>query len=98
MHKKLATEFVKSKIGKQRICVRLNLWLQGTFVNRIILKNQRKELEELKESLAGGSVHIPTELETLMTVEAKELIQNHYDNLDGEKELFKLLQMNRDKS
>lgn len=98
LHRKLAVEFVKSKMGKHRICVRLYLWLQETFVELIMFKNQKSELESLKTKLATGSVHVPTELESLMTIEAQELIENHYDNLEGEKELFKLIQLNRDKS
>ena len=32
LHRTLANEFVKSKMAKQRTCVRLYLWLQNTFV------------------------------------------------------------------
>ena len=63
-----------------------------------MFKNQKKELEELKQKLAEGSINVPTELETLMTIEAQELIQNHYDNLEGSKKLANLIKKNRDKS
>ena len=69
-----------------------------TFVDRILFKNQRRELEELKQKLAEGSVNVPTELETLMRIEAEEFIKNYYDNKEGSKELIKLIKINRDKS
>ena len=39
LHLTLATEFVRSKMGKQRVCVKFYLWLQNSFVERIIFKN-----------------------------------------------------------
>ena len=33
-----------------------------------------------------------------MTIEAQELIQNHYDNLEGSKKLASLIKKNRDRS
>lgn len=41
---------------------------------------------------------MPTELESLMTIEAEEIIKQHYDNLEGNKELAMLMKINRDKS
>jgi len=98
MHNTLANEFVKAKMGKQRLCVQFYLFLQNNFVDKVFFKNNKKELENLKQTIAAGSVDVPTELEALMKTEAKEIIQNHYDNLKGEQELFKLLKLNRDKS
>ena len=94
----LATEFVRSKMAKQRICVKFYIWLQNCFVEKIIFKNQRNELEDLKQKLAEGSINVPTELETLMITEAKEFIQNHYDNKEGSLELARILRKNRDKA
>lgn len=84
-------EFVKAKLNKQRICVQLYLWLQNTFVNKLMFKNERLELEELKRNIAGGSVDVPTELQALMTVESTEMIREHYDNLEGSKSLFRVM-------
>lgn len=41
---------------------------------------------------------VPTELEALMTTEAEELINQHYDNLEGNRDLAMLMKINRDKS
>lgn len=35
-----------------------------------MFKNKKDELEELKNNLAAGDVHVPTELEALMNTEA----------------------------
>lgn len=51
----------------------------------------------LKQKLAEGSIHVPTELETLMISEAQDFIKNSYDNKEGSKELAKLIRLNRDK-
>ena len=52
----------------------------------------------LKQKLAEGSIHVPTELETLMISEACEYIQHAYDNKEGGRELAKLLKLNKDNS
>jgi len=39
-----------------------------------MFKNKKDELQALKQNLASGSVNIPTELETMMNVESKEII------------------------
>ena len=78
-------------MGKQRMCVRFYLWLQNSFVDKILLKNQRGELEKLKQKLAEGSINVPTELEALMTTEAEEFIGNYYDNKEGSLKLAKLI-------
>jgi len=95
---KLGQEFVKAKMGKQRLCVKFYLFLQNNFVDKVMFKNDKKELDELRKNIAAGSVEVPTELETLMRVECSELIKNHYDNLKGSDELYKLIKINRDKS
>lgn len=43
-------------------------------------------------------MQVPTELESLMTTEAEELINQHYDNLEGNRDLAMLMKVNRDKS
>jgi hypothetical protein len=90
LHKKLANEFVKSKMGKQSYLVQLYQLLQYTFVDLIMLKNKKEELEQLKQSLAEGSVAVPSELETLMTVESREIIQDHFADLKGDAELYRV--------
>lgn len=97
LHFDLAEKFVKSKIGKIRKCVKLYIWLNKTFTEQIMFKNQIKELEALKLQHARGHVEIPTELEALMIVEAHELIKLQYDHLKGQEELTILLARNRNK-
>ena len=63
-----------------------------------MFKNSRSELEALKQKLAEGSIHVPTELESLMIIEAQEFIKNSYDNKEASEELVKLLRMRRDQS
>lgn len=94
---KLSQDFAKAKLGKQRICVRLYLLLQDLLCDKIMFKNERHELEQLKGDLAAGSLEVPTELQAMMTVESKELIKDYYDNLEGQDNLFKLMKTNRDK-
>lgn len=48
-----------------------------------MFKNEKSELEVLKANLAAGSMDVPTELQTMMTTESKEIINNYYDNLTG---------------
>lgn len=74
IHQKLANEFVKSKTSKNSWSVWIYLLLQNTFVDKIMFKNKKDDLERLKQSLAAGSVNIPTELETMMNVESREII------------------------
>ena len=62
-----------------------------------MFKNQRAELELLKQQHAAGHVDIPTELETLMKVEAQELINQYYDHSQGLEELTILLAKNKNK-
>ena len=79
----LSSEFVKVKKAKLRKCVRFYNWLNLTFTEQIMFKNRKPELEALKQKHAEGEVKIPTELERIMQNEAKELIKQHYDHLEG---------------
>jgi len=81
LQKQLATEFVKSKLKKHRRCVRFHNWLNHTFTEKIMFKNKEEVLDELCKDHAAGEVNIPTELETIMQIEAEEIISHHYDNL-----------------
>ena len=63
--------------------VRFYNWLNNTFVQKIMFKNRREELEALKKEHAAGGIKTPTELEHIMLTEAKELVRNQYANLDG---------------
>jgi len=78
-----------------RWSVRIYLWLNRTFTEQIMFKNKRAELELLKFQHAAGHVDIPTELESLMKVEAEELIQQHYDHSKGLEELTVLMAKNK---
>lgn len=83
---------------KQRRCVRFYYFIQNNFIDKIIFKNQRQELENIKLNLAAGHLDIPTELETMMKIEANELIREYYDNKEGAKELFLRMKQSKDKS
>lgn len=74
------------------------MWLQNTFVDKIMLKNKRAELEAIKLNLASGDTNIPSELENLMIIEAKEKIRAYYDNKEGAKDLFLKMKTSKDKS
>ena len=70
-----------------RRCARFYNWLNHTFTEKILFKNKQKELEALVMDHAAGGMEIPTELEKIMRVEAEEIIEKEYDNLEGAKEL-----------
>ena len=42
LQKKLAKEFVKEKLKKMRMSVRLYLWLNKTFTEQIMFKNNKE--------------------------------------------------------
>ena len=71
--------------------VRFYNWLNKTFTEQILFKNNKKELEDLKLKHAQGEVYIPTELEKIMKIEAVEVIKQYYDNIEGGEELTLLL-------
>lgn len=75
--------------------VRFYNWLNKTFTEQILFKNNKKELEALKFKHAQGEVYIPTELEKIMKIEAVEAIKQHYDNIEGGEELTLLLNKTR---
>lgn len=81
LQEKLADEFVKAKMKKMKWYVRFYNWLNKTFTEQILFKNNRKELEALKFEHAKGEVYIPTELEKIMKIEAVEAIKQYYDNI-----------------
>jgi hypothetical protein len=87
----LADEFVKAKMKKMKWYVRFYNWLNKTFTEQILFKNNKKELEDLKLKHAQGEVYIPTELEKIMKIEAVEVIKQYYDNIEGGEELTLLL-------
>jgi hypothetical protein len=76
---------------KMRTCVRIYVWLNNTFVEKIMLKNYKEELEALKTRFAKGHTHIPLELEAIMEIESVELIKNHFDNKNGAKEMTNMI-------
>jgi len=67
--------------------VRFYNWLNNTFVQKIMFKNRREELEALKKDHAAGGIKTPTELEHIMLTEARELVRNQYANLEGASKL-----------
>jgi len=77
----MTSELVEIKLSKMRRCVRFYLWLNRSFTEIIMFKNQRKELERLLTNHTSGDVRVPTELERIVEVEAHELIRNYYDNV-----------------
>jgi hypothetical protein len=87
----IAYVFVEDKKEKMRSCVSWYLWLQRSFTQPIMFKNQEDHLGEVKTKLAQGDPFVPTELERIMMQEAKELIFKHYDNVTGAQELYVLL-------
>ena len=78
---------MNAKFQKMPKCVRFYNWLNNTFVQKIMFKNRRAELEALKKEHAEGSVKTPTELEHIMLTEARELVRNQYANLEGAERL-----------
>ena len=91
MREKLADEFAKrfvaAKRGKMSCCVRFYNWLNNTFVQKIMFKNKPAELEQLKKEHAQGRTEIPTELENIMLAEAKEMLRDRLENLEGRLQL-----------
>lgn len=73
--KLLTAEFVQAKKEKLRASVRFYNWLNLTFTEQIMFKNNKEELEEIKARHASGEVNIPTELEKLMHLEGEEIIR-----------------------
>jgi len=75
--------------------VRFYNWLNKTFTEQILFKNNKEELLALKLEHAKGEVFIPTELEKIMRIEAGEHIRLLYDHVKGGEELTRLLARTR---
>jgi hypothetical protein len=86
---------VKAKIQKTRMCVRFYIWLNKTFTEAIMFKNNKNQLQEIVRNQAQGDVEIPTELEKMMQEEAEDAIHHHYDHSAGKAELSVLLSKSR---
>jgi len=71
----------------------LYLFLNDTFVEKILFKNKTEELRELNRQHAAGSVEVPTELDVIMKSEAEFLIRDKYDNTGGAIELNNLIKL-----
>lgn len=56
-----------------------------------MFKNERETLEPILKKHAQGEVSIPTELESIMYDEAKDIIRRKYDNKNGAKDLMVLI-------
>lgn len=88
---KLMLEFVKEKKKKLNCCAKIYLGLQNCCVEKIMFKNKRAEIEKLLDEQLKGGIEVPTELEVIMMDEAKDMIEEKFDNLEGSKELFIIL-------
>jgi len=87
----LASEFVESKMKKMRRCVRWYNSLNNSYTEKLLFKNKKKDIEALKHKLATGGVNVPTELEKIMLIEAEDIIRSRYDDLEGSKEISRLI-------
>ena len=101
MREKLADEFAKrfvaAKYGKMSCCVRFYNWLNNTFVQKIMFKNKPAELEQLKKEHAQGRTEIKTELENIMLAEAKELLRDRLENLEGRVQLHEFFRKRKER-
>ena len=68
-------------------CVRFYKSLNDRLVQKIMFKNKKNELEQLKKEHAQGGTEIKTELENIMLAEAKELLRDRVENLEGRRQL-----------
>jgi hypothetical protein len=62
---------VKEKLSKLNMLSRWYLWLNKSFVELIMFKNEKDTIEELFESHSKGQVDTPTELETILEEDAQ---------------------------
>jgi hypothetical protein len=67
--------------------VRFYLWLNKSFTEQIMFKNNVTQLDEIVKEHAAGGVEIKTELERMMKIESLEMIKDHYNNKVGKAEL-----------
>jgi hypothetical protein len=86
----LAKEFVIEKKEKLNQMAKFYQWMINTFVEKIMFKNKKAELEELLADHSKGNTEIPTELDVIMRDEALFLIEQHYDTAEMKIELQKL--------
>jgi hypothetical protein len=42
------------------------MWLNNTFVENIMLKNYKNDLDKLKTKFAKGYTHVPLEIESIL--------------------------------
>ena len=56
-----------------------------------MFKNDREIIEPIVKRHAAGEVDIPTELETIMFEEVKDIIRRKYNNKDGAEDLMILI-------
>jgi hypothetical protein len=63
-----------------------------------MFKNKEDQLKDLVRQHASGEVYVPTELETIMLIEAEEIIRHKYDHLEGRQDLTLLLQRSKGKT
>lgn len=52
-----------------------NNW-NNKYTEKILFKNKKRDLEELKGRHSQGATDVPTELEKIMLVEAEEIIRS----------------------
>jgi hypothetical protein len=90
LQRELAKELVAEKKKKLNRLTRLYLFINNNFVEKIMFKNKKADLEQLLAEHSKGGVDIPTELDVIMLDEALFLIEQHYDNLEGKEMLQKL--------
>jgi hypothetical protein len=88
---KVAKEFVIGKLEKMRASVTWYLWLQKSLTEIILFKNQESHLNDVKDRLSKGEGDVETELERIMREEAEEIVNKHFDNNEGDAELYQLL-------
>jgi len=74
------------------------LYFQNNFVDQVMFKNNRKQLDESVNDHAKGENHTPCELEVIMKKEAHEIITRFYDSSDGARNLAALLKRAKSKS
>jgi hypothetical protein len=98
LYERLATEFVKTKVEKLNICSRLYLYLQHTFVQQVMFRNDRASLEAVVKQHAKGEIQTLCELEVIMRDEAKELIRQSFDTVGGAGKLINLFEQRKTKS
>lgn len=75
MQNDLAREFVAEKKAKLNRLSKCYQFLNNNFVQKIMFKNKKADLEKLLEDHSKGGVEVPTELDVIMMNEAQFLIE-----------------------